>query len=263
MATVTIFKNFNEVVEHKPLNDILTDIKTGKFRGPINYLRKCLSDQKQEAYMKAKKGLLAFTPSAKFEGGRKPEFLVEYTGFLILDFDKLEGKKLKEATAKAQNIPYTYASFISPSGNGLKILVKTESTLEKHKEFFEAAKELYEKELGLEMDKSGKDVTRLCFISSDENLYHNPAAAILPLDTTPPPTPAAPANDLGAIFEHCIRQLAYIILSNGECLNEILVREGYAKASHHYWCTELEKYQLLNADAKTNKMGLYAITEVF
>ncbi|ENA1795389.1 hypothetical protein ABF176_002230 [Flavobacterium psychrophilum] len=68
---VTIFKNFNEVVEHKSLLTILDEIKTGKYKPGIVYLRKSLAENKIEAYNKAKKSLPAFTPSAKFVGGRK------------------------------------------------------------------------------------------------------------------------------------------------------------------------------------------------
>ena len=95
---VTIFKNFNEVVEHKSLLTILDEIKTGKYRHVIVYLRKSLSENKQEAYDKAKKSLPAFTPSAKFVGGRKLEFLAEYSNFIILDIDKLSPAYLQNAS---------------------------------------------------------------------------------------------------------------------------------------------------------------------
>ena len=42
---VTIFKNFNEVVEHKTISTILEEIKTGKYRPGIIYLRKSLSEK--------------------------------------------------------------------------------------------------------------------------------------------------------------------------------------------------------------------------
>ena len=85
---VTIFKNFNEVVEHKTIPTILEEIKTGKYRPGIIYLRKSLAENKTEAYNKAKKSLPAFTPSGKFVGGRKLEFLTEYSKFIILDIDR-------------------------------------------------------------------------------------------------------------------------------------------------------------------------------
>lgn len=175
---ITIFKNFNEVIEHKTIPEILHEIKTGKYRPGITYLRKSLAENKLEAYEKAKKSLPAFTPSGKFVGGRKMEFLEAYSNFIILDIDKLSQTDLQNAKHKANQSEYTYASFISPSGNGLKILVKVNTTKEDHKETFLAIQKHYETLLNHEIDKSGKDITRLCFYSFDDKLYHNEAAKV-------------------------------------------------------------------------------------
>ena len=175
---VTIFKNFNEVVEHKTISTILEEIKTGKYRPGIIYLRKSLAENKTEAYNKAKKSLPAFTPSGKFVGGRKLEFLANYSNCIILDIDKLSATDLQNAKHLANQSEFTYASFISPSGNGLKILVKINSDKANHKEAFLLVQAHYESILKLEIDKSGKDLTRLCFYSYDENLYYNENAKI-------------------------------------------------------------------------------------
>ncbi len=170
---VTLFKNFNEVVEHKTIATILEEIKTGKYKPGIIYLRKSLAEKKEEAYNKAKKSLPAFTPSGKFVGGRKLEFLTEYSKFIILDIDKLSPADLQNAKHLANQSEFTFASFVSPSGNGLKILVKIETPKAEHKETFLKVQAHYESILKLEIDKSGKDLTRLCFYSWDENLYLN------------------------------------------------------------------------------------------
>ena len=170
---VTIFKNFNEVVEHKTIPTILEEIKTGKYLHAIVYLSKSLLENKLEAYNKAKKSLPAFTPSGKFIDGRKVELLAEYSNFMILDIDKLSPEDLNKAIEIVKNCEFTYASFISPSGNGLKILVKTDNLKTVHKETFLLIQSHYEELLNLEIDKSGKDISRLCFYSHDENLYLN------------------------------------------------------------------------------------------
>ena len=170
---ITIFKNFNEVVEHKSIATILEEIKTGKYKPGIIYLRKSLAENKTEAYNKAKKSLPAFTPSGKFVGGRKLEFLAKYSSCIILDIDKLSAADLQNAKHLSNQSEFTFASFISPSGNGLKILVKINSDKANHKEAFLLVQAHYENILKLEIDKSGKDVTRLCFYSWDENLYLN------------------------------------------------------------------------------------------
>jgi predicted P-loop ATPase len=170
---VTLFKNFNEVVEHKTIPTILEEIKTGKYKPGIIYLRKSLAEKKDEAYNKAKKSLPAFTPSGKFVGGRKLQFLTEYSNFIILDIDKLSAADLQNAKHLANQCEFTFASFISPSGNGLKILVKIDTPKAEHKETFLKVQAHYESILNIEIDKSGKDLTRLCFYSWDENLYLN------------------------------------------------------------------------------------------
>ena len=213
---VTVFKNFNEVVEHKTISTILEEIKTGKYRPGIIYLRKSLAENKTEAYNKAKKSLPAFTPSGKFVGGRKLEFLAEYSSCIILDIDKLSVADLQNASHLANQSEFTFASFISPSGNGLKILVKINSDKANHKEAFLLVQAHYERILKLEIDKSGKDVTRLCFYSWDENLYLNENASTfvtlsaveIPLTETQPEPKnqkPEPVEDKYAIYNHCIK----------------------------------------------------------
>ena len=224
---ITIFKNFNEVVEHKSIPIILDEIKTGKYRHAIVYLRKSLSENKVEAYQKAKKSLLAFTPSGKFVGGRKLEFLAEYSSCIILDIDKLTKEQLQNASHIANQSEFTYASFISPSGSGLKILVKIDTPKTEHKETFLLVQDHYEKLLSLEIDKSGKDITRLCFYSADENLYLNENAKTfvtssenaMPVENVLLKTELSSKNgthspllrrgvggeDFDAIYNHCIK----------------------------------------------------------
>ena len=213
---VTIFKNFNEVVEHKSLPVILEEIRTGKYKHAIVYLRKSLAEKKEEAYNKAKKSLPAFTPSGKFVGGRKLEFLAEYSNTIILDIDKLSKEDLTKASHLANQSEFTYASFISPSGNGLKILIKINTPKAEHKETFLLVQAHYEKLLKLEIDKSGKDVTRLCFYSSDENLYLNNNASVfvtrIPVEipeivipNTIKETQPEPIKNTEAIYNHCIK----------------------------------------------------------
>ena len=213
---VTLFKNFNEVVEHKSLPAILEEIRTGKYKHAIVYLRKSLAEKKEEAYNKAKKSLPAFTPSGKFVGGRKMEFLAEYSNTIILDIDKLSAADLQNAKHLANQSEFTYASFISPSGNGLKILVKIATPKAGHKETFLLVQAHYEKLLKLEIDKSGKDVTRLCFYSWDENLYLNENASVFASETkqscqaelveASPTDNSQPTTDNSeAIYNHCIK----------------------------------------------------------
>lgn len=224
---VSIFKNFNEVVQNQKIIEVLEDIKTGKYKNVITYLRKSLAESKMEAYERAKKSLPAFTPSACFKGGRKLEFITAYTQMVVLDIDKISKEQLTNAKALASQSPYTFASFTSPSGNGLKIFVKVNSSQENHKDAFLALQKYYEELLALPIDKSGKDVTRLCFVSFDTDLFLNENASIFPIISTEDLRPFIeqnsevidepkiedfssqnfqhPSSDFLPIYEHCVR----------------------------------------------------------
>ena len=55
-----------------------------------------------------------------------------------------------------------------------------------------------------------------------------------------------------------LRDLAYVILPTIECLNELIIVNGWAKASHSYYCCMLADFQ-----AKQNRVGIYLYTDVF
>jgi hypothetical protein len=53
--------------------------------------------------------------------------LSQYSEYVILDLDDLNPVQLVEAKKIVALAPYTFAVFISPSGNGLKIIVAVNS----------------------------------------------------------------------------------------------------------------------------------------
>ena len=57
------------------------------------------------------------------------------------------------------------------------------------------------------------------------------------------------------------RTLAYVFLEDGSCLNEIMIKEGFAKPYSRYFCNELPKYQMLNLNAKNEQKGLFAFSK--
>lgn len=82
------------------------------------------------------------------------------------------------------------------------------------------------------------------------------------LQVCPPGTRITLLTELDNRTDFWLRDLAYIILPNGECLNELLLVNGWAKASHSYYCSMLAEYQQLNFLAKKNRAGIYLFTEV-
>ena len=59
------------------------------------------------------------------------------------------------------------------------------------------------------------------------------------------------------------RHLGYLILKDGRILNEIMIKEGYAKPYNEVFCEKLPMYQEFNLQAKNAKKGLYALIDRF
>lgn len=59
------------------------------------------------------------------------------------------------------------------------------------------------------------------------------------------------------------RLLGYLILKDGSVLNEIMIKEGYAKPYNDVFCEMLPLYQEWNLQAKSSLKGLYSIVNKF
>lgn len=59
------------------------------------------------------------------------------------------------------------------------------------------------------------------------------------------------------------RLLGYLILPDGRVLNEIMIKEGYAKPYNEVFCEKLPVYQELNLQAKNSLKGLYSLVNRF
>ena len=111
-------------------------------------------------------------PVALFSGTfsiRKDDALETHSGLIVLDFDHVSAEASK---AMLSTDEYVYACWISPSGQGLKALVKI-SNPERHREHFRALQTYYESTYGLEADPSGINESRACFESYDPELVLN------------------------------------------------------------------------------------------
>lgn len=180
------------------LQNIFTAIKSGKYRTEIEYLR----GLEKEQYDKEKKLLPGFTVSGTFHEKRKGEHLAIHSEFYMLDFDDIPN--LPDIKFALKQDDYTNALFISPSGKGLKLVVRVQGlqTSTQHSAMF-AVFEHYYKKFGIKPDPQCKDVNRLCFVSWDTDLYTNEAAKMFSMEearkfTTPKKPVEAPVNPFPA-----------------------------------------------------------------
>ena len=83
------------------------------------------------------------------------------------------------------------------------------------------------------------------------------------LSVAPPKTAITIITELENYYDYWNRQLGYVILPGGECLNDLLLINGYAKAVSHYYCSKLAHYQILNREAQLNEIGIYSQVKRF
>ena len=178
MKNISLFKNFTKEIGSRTLSQIVEEIRGDHYKEPVLKIRELVKSGNPEEVSRLKKGLVAFTVSGLFEGGRKMSFLKIYNPFVILDIDKLDREILPDLILKAKEIPFTKVLFVSPSGRGLKIIVEVNTEIKKHGVAYWQVMNFYKDNLNVEIDKSGKDITRLCFMSYDPEAYFNDGSAV-------------------------------------------------------------------------------------
>ena len=169
---VTIFKNIKETNTpfHKPIGFILQRIKNGDNKELINQIRK-QKDKTQRNDLK--KNLPAICFSGIFKK-RNSDSIDKHSGFICLDFDGYEKQKeLLQDKERFCKDSYVYSCFISPSGNGLKVIVRIPPDIDNHVYYFRALEEYFNSNY---FDKNCKDISRVCYESYDPLIHINDKA---------------------------------------------------------------------------------------
>ena len=161
----------NEIVMNTSVMSFLTDIMTGAVEKQISTIRQT---EDKTARNELKKGLIAIMFSGEF-AKRDSQSITKASGLYCLDFDNLPKDQMETLRALLKDDPYVLSFFLSPSGNGLKVIISipTPKTPEIHSRWFEPISAYFKTVYYCEPDKSCKDISRLCFISHDPELYIN------------------------------------------------------------------------------------------
>ncbi len=165
---ITAFKNIWSKQPHYISVELaLNRIKNGNSKVLVDEIRNTIDKEKGG---ELKKNLPCICFSGKFGSDRKDEQIISHSGFLVLDFDNVY--ELRDKQTEIISNPFVYACWVSPSGNGLKALVKIADG-DKHRDHFEALLEVFP-----EIDKSGKNPSRVCYESYDSEIYINQNAEV-------------------------------------------------------------------------------------
>jgi hypothetical protein len=155
-------------------------IKNGTYKQIILPCRKAFKENK-EVYKSLKQKLPAITFCGVFKDAHKTENLIVYNNIVIIDIDNLSDEDLNELKYRIFNDRFVLSCWISPSGNGLKLLIRVNSSAALHKFTFDRIVDYFNAEYNIEIDICGSDVCRLCFISYDENLLLKNNCDVFPI----------------------------------------------------------------------------------
>ena len=167
--TVTIFKDIKDTNTpfHVEIETILARIKEGKSKDLVTQIRK---EKNKSERNELKRQLPSICFSGQFSK-RADNSLLEHSGLICLDFDGYEKKKeMIEDKDKMMKDKYTFCVFISPSGNGLKVLVKIPNDAENHIKYFKSLENYYNSP---RFDTTTKNISRVCYESYDPLIYIN------------------------------------------------------------------------------------------
>lgn len=178
---ISVFKDLfksKEVPYIADLEKIIQRIKTGKSKEIIDKIRTAETKE-------LKNSLKTSLPSILFSGEfsqRNSNSLIQHSGLMVVDFDNYENNDvlINHLELLKKNNHFVLL-FISPSGKGIKGVVKisNKANKETHPKYFKAFNLAFKYDY---FDISNSNVDRVCFESYDPEIYVNLEAETFEID---------------------------------------------------------------------------------
>jgi len=190
---ITIFKSIKDTDTpfFRDVRVILNRIKEGS-ETTRDLVKRIRSEKNKPERQELKKLLPAICFSGTFNK-RTDASLIQHSGLICLDFDGYS--KQKELLQDKENLTknkYVFSVFISPSGNGLKVLVKIPADAENHTNYFNSLEKYFNSPY---FDKTSKNISRVCYESYDPLLHINENSSIWDLIEEPEYTEVSKTRD--------------------------------------------------------------------
>ena len=171
---ITIFKDIKTTSQpfYRDVLVILKRIREGSSKDLVKKIRSEKDKNQRNIY---KQGLPAVCFSGKFTK-RSDNSLEKHSGLICLDFDGYKSNKdlLQEKERLSKN-KYIFSVFISPSGKGLKALVKIPADPDNHKSYFLSLQSFFNSDF---FDKTSKNLSRVCYESYDPLIHINETSSV-------------------------------------------------------------------------------------
>jgi len=171
---ITYFKSINDTSSpyHVDVSVAISRIRDGKSMQLVTDVRFETDKNKRN---EKKKLLPAICFSGQFSK-RADTACINHSGLICIDFDGFDDDvHLSDFRKKVESDDYTYACFLSPSGDGLKVLVRIPKNPMHHKHYFNALKTYYNIP---QFDTTSRNISRVCYESYDPDIYVNELSSI-------------------------------------------------------------------------------------
>ena len=171
---ITIFQTIKDTSApfHKDVISVLARVKNGSSKDLVKRIR---SEASKSDRNELKKLLPAICFSGTFNK-RNDSAIIEHSGLICLDFDGYNSKKaLMEGKETLSKDKFVFSVFVSPSDNGLKVLVKIPADVDNHQNYFNSLEKYFNSPY---FDSTSKNISRVCYESHDPKIYINEKSSL-------------------------------------------------------------------------------------
>lgn len=244
-ASFSMFRNSfdTEPAGVTTLAQLAADIRGGRWQAQVERLRA----MNAEEYSQNKRNLEAAAFGGTFTR-RARRALAKASGLVVIDIDHVEGAELTTIKARLLADRHTALCFVSPSGKGLKAVLIAEFTDDAtFKQAWRAIANYLKDSYSLNIDESGKNIDRLCYVSYDPEAYYNPDAVQFVYEVAAVEAKAKPE----ALPEKAAR--------NAETKQEQAFIDSFYPAYHRQFIAGLLNAELENIDKADRGQGNTAL----
>lgn len=167
------------VVMH--ISEFVTRIRNGKWKNEVSSYRQLMREGRQEEAGRLKNSLPAILVAGQCEGGHTKANFRKFSGELVIDVDGCSGEA-RELLNWLKEQPWVRAGWVSVSDNGFKVVVRVdaESPYEFEKLAYPQVAARVQELIGFPVDMQCKDLTRMCYVSWDEDAFWNEDCEVFP-----------------------------------------------------------------------------------
>ena len=154
--------------------------------------RKCIQQSGDtNVSMTLKSASPCIAVAVRFDGGKRREHIIVWTGLSLVDIDHVEEGEIPALMERIRSDAHTLLAYTTISGQGIRILYRwrvcdgeatdtgnplSKENLARYAQAFKVGNDHYSLLLGIESDRQCKNATRLCGLAHDSEAYYNPEA---------------------------------------------------------------------------------------